>query len=173
MSVLRKHSDEETADRLAVPPNVWWLIPMSIASILLGAITIRLLLTFTLESFAVGSLLMFLLVLPTAVSVFLRPISLALDPEQRTINSSTLLGTKRSIRVDDLVGFSGGYNLSGMKFKSLILYHTDGRHTDLSEFTLKSIDNLEGFLQRNGVPYLGVESSFFPFGKFKYRYDPK
>jgi hypothetical protein len=60
-----------------------------------------------------------------------------------------------------------------MKFKSLILYHTDGRHTDLSEFTLKSIDNLEGFLQRNGVPYLGVESSFFPFGKFKYRYDPK
>jgi hypothetical protein len=174
LSVLRKHSDEETADRLAVPPNVWWLIPMGIASILLGAITIRLLLMFTLESFAVGSLLMFLLVLPTAVSVFFRPISLALDPEQRVINSSTLLGAKRSIRVDDLVGFSAGEpTLAYMNYKSRILYHADGRHTDLSEFTLKSIDNLEAFLQRSGVPFLGMESSFFPFGKFKYRFDPK
>lgn len=174
MSILREHGDKATAERLAVPPNYWWLIPMGIASIMLGSITIRLLLTFTLESFAVGSLLLFLLVLPTAVSVFFRPISLVLEPQHRVINSSTLLGAKRSIRVDDLVGFSAGEpTLAYMNYKSRILYHADGRHTDLSEFTLKSIDNLEAFLQRSGVPYLGMESSFFPLCKFKYRFDPK
>ena len=75
--------------------------------------------------------------------------------------------------IDVSGGFSAAdHSMMRTSRKVRVLYHVNGKHTECSEITLRSIDDLEGFLQRNSIRYLGMESSFFPFKKFAYRFDP-
>ena len=55
-------------------------------------------------------------------------------------------------------------------YETVIIYLKDGRIIEVSEYTLKSIDQLKKYLNDSSIKSLGYEFTIFPFNKWKYKY---
>jgi|GEM_PF-4160290 hypothetical protein len=169
MSAFRK-----LAGQTVIGPNYWWLAAAVIMVCWFSTISALILFKGGVDSILYGSILLLLLVVPNAALLFLHPTRVRMNSNEERLELNYLVRRTVFIPLRGLYGFSAAdHSMMRTSRKVRVLYHADGKHTECSEITLRSIDDLEGFLQRSGVRYLGFESSFFPFRKFTYRYDPK
>jgi hypothetical protein len=169
MSALRT-----LAGQTAIGPNYWWLAIAGLLVCWCGTLSVWILSKGSVDSMLYGSLLLVLLVAPNASILFLHPIRVILNSNEARLELNYLFRGTVFIPLSGLFGFSAAdHSMMRTSRKVRVLYHVNGKHTECSEITLRSIDDLEGFLQRNSIRYLGMESSFFPFKKFAYRFDPK
>jgi hypothetical protein len=153
-------------------PN-WWKTLLGVTGvIILLWIPLMLIIKGTTESTLAACAVSVFLTLPWTLSVLFQPCSLEMDQREGLITYRNLLGLVRQVRLDEVTGFSSA-DMSRSTSKIRILYLMDGRHLEFSTRNLRTIDDLEAFLQRNGIKYLGHEWSAFPFKKFRYRFHPK
>lgn len=192
MSVLRKHDNEVTAHRLAVPsdhaalfrPNRFILSILAVCLLLLlpstifvGFMLIEGTLHHEFRSFPWPFLifLMMLLsgVLYTSLVLFRHPCSLVFESSRGTIKLSGLIHSK-TLQIQDMRGYvqSAAYlgKSSYPQRPLLILYFSNDEVFELHGFVVRDLEKLQLLLIKLGVPSLGEECSWYPFTKRKYKF---
>ncbi len=101
-------------------------------------------------------------------SLFRTITTVAVDSTTRTLALKTFGGKESPILIDQLTGYSAMSGADG-----IVLYTKDGKHFQLSEWSTTSVMRFAESLNERGVPFLGFEWVWWPFGKSKYRYDCK
>jgi hypothetical protein len=154
-------------------PNWVWLIPILLLSLFLLYAVGQLMCIGRIESFLVSLPILLLVITPGLWTTLVEPSRVTCDKEGHSLRLTSLVGATKLIPLGTLTGYSGLLLMRSSR-RNLVLYVGDGRHIQLTGFTLRGVPLIEQFLLNSGVQWLGDELNlFFPLNKTKYRFDPK
>lgn len=98
---------------------------------------------------------------------------IVIDKRVHHLEFKTLLGRPIGFNVDEIIGYSACRTpalWSRLPEDGVVLYLRSNEVIELSDASLRSLDQLASYLTEQRTPYLGEERSWYPFMKKSYKF---
>jgi hypothetical protein len=115
----------------------------------------------------------YLIMLIVSLMLLMKPFGVDLIND-RSFRLRAPLAKTMVIDAEGIYGYSACYALSiGKDWQGIVLYLKNGRHIELNDFSMKSLQSMVDILVSSNIRHLGSEISWYPLMKWSYKFDPK